>query len=286
MSSLFKNIFSSTTESGSATDHGSETDVVEEKKPYDIQVEKINKFKKIDEDRNIKIYKTSVYDLIDLSLNPYRNNRSVDNSHVFTLTEGIKNSKCVYHNLILIHNLETKVIEVCDGQHRYEALKNLSPTDQKEISCWIHVHEFYTKDDKYIFDFFKKINNNKGISIQELDKHEQLSIIMEYLENEFGSYRGNKRIYDEKLKSEPVWRLEYKKLKDELEKRWDKIRSSSKQEIYNKIKEYNNTFVEKYMDEVYTQKVMKNKNNKEMLTKYNFYLNINFPNNLDIIFMS
>ncbi len=109
---------------------------------------------------------------------------------------------------------------------------------------------------------------------------------MNYIQSEFGSYRGNKRIYEEDVKGNPVWRLEYKELKDELEKRWNKIKEMSKQEVYRKMKEYNNTFLEKYMNERYTEKVMKNKNNKEMLAKYDFYLNINFPDNLDIIFMS
>jgi len=255
-----------------------------EKTPYEIQLEKINKFKKLDEDRNIKIYKISVYDLIDLDLKPYRDNRVVDDSHVFTLTEGIKNTKCIYHNLILIHNTKSQVIQISDGQHRYKALKNLSITDQKEISCWIHIHEFCTDDNNYIFDFFKKINNNKGISIEELDKHEKILIIMKYLQEEFGSYRGNKRIYEEDVKGNPIWRLNYKDLKDELEKKWNKIKIMSKQEIYDKMKKYNDAFLEKYLEERYTEKIMKNKNNKEMLYKYNFFLNINFPNNLDIIF--
>ena len=269
-----------------------------EKTPYEIQIDKINKFKKVDEDRNIKIYKIRVFDLIDLDLKPYRDNRVVDESHIFTLTEGIKNTFCVYHNLILIHNIKNQVIQISDGQHRYKALKNLSVTDQKEISCWVHIHEFFTDDNNYIFDFFKKINNNKGISIEELDKHEKILIIMKYLQEEFGSYRGNKRIYEEDVKGNPVWRLNYKDLKDEIEKRWNKMKMMTKQEIYNKLKEYNDKFLEKYLNERYTEKVMKNKNTieapsgsetlfpnrKDMLNKYNFYLNINFPNNLDLIF--
>jgi hypothetical protein len=228
----------------------------------------------------LNVYKLDASSFIDLDIDVYRDNRMKNLDHINKLKEGIEKTGCLFHNFIVVNNLYNKTIQIYDGQHRYDALRLLLRCRQKEITCFLYIYEINPKENQDVsFNLFKMVNSSIGINKEELNKHEKIKEVMEYIKNMFGKYYGKDRIYDENIKGSPEWRLSYNKLKIEIEKRWDKLCLLNSSDIYMKLKIYNDNCIK---EKVYNR--ISNNESKIKCEKSKFCLNINFPYYLDTIF--
>jgi hypothetical protein len=226
-------------------------------------------------------YILSAYDLLECNLEPYWGQRAIDEIHINTIANGIRNSGGLFHPIILANVIPREEYSILDGQHRYSALSRISETQRKKIFIQVDVINFESEDDQWIMTNYEWINIIKGMPRDQLEKETKATCIVDECVKYFGKFGGGYfKIGDFSEKNKQNSRLIKAKFKQEILERIEKI--SSVEEGFQKVIEYN-----KKCNLHYNQKfkgVRIGKNTFDECIKREFWLGINFPAWLDEVF--
>lgn len=219
---------------------------------------------------------------INLDLKIYWGQRNKDNEHINIISQGIRNSNCLFHPFILFNNIKKEEYTISDGQHRYEALKLLSSTERKNIKIQVDIIDYNEDDEKWLLTQYVWINTTKTISKEKLDNENLVNEIVEYCSNYFGKIGGGHYLIGEFIeKNKNSSRLIKSSLRKELvliiENNNDnnKILGNNKDEICKKIINYNELCNQNYNEKFKYTRI--GKNVLQDCIKRKFWLGINFP---------
>lgn len=257
---------------------------------YKMQVEFLNKLEKLSsieyEDYSIDIFKMNGNQLIRLNPILYKDQRICSFEHVDNIAKHLTGRKIFHHNIILVHNLYSKTIEIYDGQHRIESLKKKGELTREKIDCFVHIYTLNTDDEDYLQKLYDEINVVKGNTVEEKYDQKYAGQLAKEMQKRFGTYYSTSlKIVDlpkDELKYEERWRLSYHELKKEFEKRQVKIKG---EECYKKLEEFNKKCKKECLDEngklddnkinaFFKKYKINNKIVKEKCIKYEFFLGI------------
>jgi len=186
-----------------------------------------------------------------------------------------------WHNFILVNNTHKREIRLYDGNHRYQALQQMSETRQKDILCPVMVWTTNTKDDKYLLEVFNQINCIKGTTDEEEQVRVDVDALTKDLASLFGEYRkGDSYIVEgktqDKLGQNAKWRIAQITLKQELEANIHKIKGLTAEQIFTKMKKVNER---RSQDPELFWSRIKSKASpiQDKMYKYKFYIGVDFP---------
>jgi len=220
-------------------------------------------------------------DLVKLNIQPYWGQRAKDELHINTISNGIKISNMLFHPIILAHIVPKQDYYSLDGQHRLMALLRLSPTQRNMINIQVDVLNYEVEDDKWILQQYEYINTSKGISKVELDNEQNISLLVDECSKKFGNIGGGYKLIDEfSIKNKQNSRLVKSKLKEELLKRYDRLKDV---DVVEKIYEYN-TNCHNNFEGLCKGSGIGKKTKQECIDR-KFWIGVNFPQWLDQVFI-
>lgn len=219
--------------------------------------------------------------LVNMQLNSYWAQREKDKTHIMTISQGIKNSRGLYHPIILANIIPRKEFVILDGQHRYDALFYISKKQREEISIQVDVLSFEQDDDEWILQNYEWINTARGISKQDLDDERKLALVVDQISKKFKHGNGRKLIGDYVIKNKQNSKVNIKELKSEMVKRMNIFKPylTNPDRIISEIIYYNDTFHEN--KDVNLSKTRVGHKVKDECIERKFWLGINFPQWLD-----
>lgn len=226
-------------------------------------------------------YMVTADELVDMQLNSYWAQREKDKSHITTISQGIKNSRGLYHPIILANIIPRKEFVILDGQHRYDALGYISKKQREEITIQVDVIDFEQDDDEWVLQNYEWINTSKGISKQDLDDEKKIALLVDQLSKRFKHSNGRKLIGDYVQKNKQNSRVNIKELKSEMVKRLSLLKPhlTNMDSIISKIIEYNDSCSVNH--ELQFSKTRIGHKVKDECIERKFWLGINFPNWID-----
>jgi hypothetical protein len=219
--------------------------------------------------------------LVNMQLNSYWAQREKDKSHIMTISQGIKNSRGLYHPIILANIIPRKSFVILDGQHRYDALFYISKKQREEISIQVDVLSFEQDDDEWILQNYEWINTARSISKQDLDDEKTLALIVDQISKKFKHENGRRLIGDYVIKNKQNSKVNIKDLKSEMVKRMNIFNPhlTNPDRIISEIISYNDTFHEN--KDINLSKIRVGHKVKDECIERKFWLGINFPQWLD-----
>lgn len=257
---------------------------------YENQVNYLKSLDKLSsieyEDYSIDIFKMNGNQLIKLNPMLYKDQRICSIDHVDNIAKHLTGRKVFHHNIILVHNLYSKTIEIYDGQHRIESLKKKGELTRGKIDCFVHIYTLNTDDEDYLQKLYDEINVVKGNTVEEKYDQKYAGQLAREMQKRFGTYYSTSlKIVDlpkDELKYDDRWRLSYHELKKEFEKRQVKLKG---EDLYKKLEEFNKKCKRECLDEngklddskinaFFKKYKINNKIVKEKCLKYEFFLGI------------
>lgn len=223
----------------------------------------------------------SAENLVNVQLQSYWAQREKDKSHIMTISQGIKNSRGLYHPIILANIVPRKEFVILDGQHRYDALFHISKKQREEIFIQVDVLTFEQDDDEWILQNYEWINTAKGISKQDLDDEKKIALLVDQLSKRFKHSNGRRLIGEYVHKNKQNSRLNIKELKSEMVSRLNlfKPHLNDTEKIISSIVAYNETFNQNH--ELHLCKTRVGHKVKDECIERKFWLGVNFPQWLD-----
>lgn len=211
-----------------------------EEDDYVIKCSKLYSFKLLDIDADVELRKCTGKELTDLMPSLFKYQRALDGNHVFSISSSLPFRKRFYHNFIIVNNSLLRTIEIFDGQHRFQSLRNISDTSRKQITCYLSVYNIESDDEPYLTELFYDINQIKGTTLIEKKHQINCGEISKKIRDLFGTYHSTLyKIVDtpqHELKRSDEWKLSFHALKTELEKRNVTI---TVEELYKKLESFN-----------------------------------------------
>lgn len=228
-----------------------------------------------------KSYIVTADDLVDMQLSSYWAQREKDKNHITTISQGIKNSRGLYHPIILANIIPRKEFVILDGQHRYDALSYISKKQREEITLQVDVIDFEQDDDEWVLQNYEWINTSKGISKQDLDDEKKVALLVDQLAKRFKHSNGRKLIGDYVQKNKQNSRLNIKELKSELVKRLSLLKPhlSDIDKIISFVIDYND-YCNSNQELQFSKTRIGHKVKDECIER-KFWLGVNFPNWID-----
>ena len=220
-----------------------------------------------DKGYNKKGYVLDIKDLKHMNLYPYRHQRECNNTHVNSLKEGIKKTGYLYHPIIVCHIPSRKEYSIIDGQHRFNALKEITKEDvEYNIKVQIDVIDINEDDDSMVMDVYRNVNTCEPINMKQIVLEQDYVKFIQKLKNVFG-----KKVIVENKRKMKHYIIETD-LKNEFMKR-ELLVKYSFDVLLTRIIEINNELKEKM--------ILLNKltdSEKERCAKTDFWLSTDFPN--------
>ena len=206
-----------------------------------------------------KIYYLDMYSFRKLNIQPSPFQRLMNDDHIESLFNSIKNSNKIHHNFIVFDWNNT--FTIADGIHRYEALTNIMPKKLKTIFALVKVYEFKKANEQNVRETFNEINN-----ILPLDKQLQAdcNLYTDYIRQHFNdtyNYKDKQVIkssgMEKQVEEEPNAQRESKKISNKkmyeidsyalkcvVQKYIEEIKEYSCEELYQKLRQFNDSKIE------------------------------------------
>ena len=170
-------------------------------------------------------------------------NRDIDVEKVNEYYESIKENNNIKWSCTAVKETKKDLFHLIDGQHRYEAIKKYLEEDDIEMKCnkslfmIIYIIEDIDNDIEYITDLFKKINNNKPLTLEDLPSL-QISKLATAIKKDPILGKGINDNKNTERSHEP--KIHMRQLKSLLTENIKYIEGMSNEEIIKNIKYLNN----------------------------------------------
>ena len=209
--------------------------------------------------------------VLPFDLKPYKYQRQLLERHVQTIAKGIEQSKIMFHPIILGYNGMKNSLTILDGQHRYQALKRVSPETLRTLMVQLDVI-FFPDNDAEIMTFYKNINTNVPIDPDKLQDELKYVALLEKIKAEF---KDNIKVFvkDDKEKT-PQHIVIDTWLKEELQYK-EILATHTEDQVVAKLLAINNKLKlqEKHMTMI----------ERRMCARNNFYLGVRWPAAIDLL---
>jgi hypothetical protein len=236
----------------------------------------------------VSMYQASAKQFLDADIKNYTFNRPISKEHVadlYTNLSGMNGAYVLFHNFIVAHCPQMEEENqwlLLDGQHRAEALDELSDEEQENIICMILVITFpKTTQIDIVQDTFQKINYNRGTTkiervIQQkiFDDFQTLKDLLVKWTKDLSAQGGKiSCLTRQDPKPNNVrWKLSEKELQQAI-KSHPKLVNKTAEEILDVLKEANTRRQETFQDHL---KHKTDDTKRDMFTK-RFYIGYDFP---------
>jgi hypothetical protein len=199
-----------------------------------------------------KIYYLDMLSFRKLNIQPSPFQRLLNDDHIDSLFNSIKNSNKIHHNFIVFDWNNT--FTIADGIHRYEALTDIPPKKLKTIFALVKVYEFKKANEQNVRDTFNEINN-----ILPLDKQIQVDCnsYADYIRQHFNDnynykdkqvIKTSEHIVNEdepkKFSNKKMYEIDSYALKCVVEKYLVIIKEYTCEEVYQMLRQFNDNKIE------------------------------------------
>jgi hypothetical protein len=217
-------------------------------------------------------YVLSADKVLPFDLKPYKYQRQLLERHVQTIANGIEQSKIMFHPIILGYNGHKNSLTILDGQHRYQALKRLSPNSLQTLMVQLDVI-FFPDNDSEIMTFYKNINTNVPIDPAKLQDELKYVALLEKIKAEF---KDNIKVFvkDDKDKT-PQHIVIDTWLKEELQYR-EILNTYTEDQVLARLHDINETIAKSPSTNLSMIE-------RRMCVRNNFYLGVKWPAAIDLL---
>lgn len=228
---------------------------------------------------NKSVYVIELKDFDNFNLYPYRHQRDENKNHITVLQTGIKETGYLYHPIILCDISSRKELTIIDGQHRYNALKNIRMTN-KQFNMIVEFEIIEIKDtdefnsDNIVMDIYRNVNTCEPVDMRKLLVEKDYVDFIQKLKKKF----GDTCIVDKKNKMK--YYLIERELKKELIAR-ELLVHYSIENLYKKIVRMNDTTEKRKSLEHGVEEGRISEKGIEKCKANNFWLAVYFPEWLD-----
>jgi hypothetical protein len=184
-------------------------------------------------------------------------NRIIDDSKVKEYYDSIKENNDIKWHLSAVKEKSSDNFILIDGQHRYEAIKlYLEKYDiQMECNKFVYVNAIkidnIEKDNEYIIDLFKKINNNKPLTDEDVPSFRITNLIADICKDKILS-KGISR--DPKHHTSHKPRFHVKQLNAFFNTNIKHIENMTNDEIITNLKELNHRLSLMTITDIYSNR--------------------------------
>ena len=244
----------------------------------------------------VSLYQASARQFVESNLPNYNFNREISETHVSDLRNNlsmINGPYVLHHNFVVAHCPELEDQDnrwlLLDGQHRAEALDELSDEVQDHIICIIQVITFpKTTKIERIQETFRKINYIRGTTKEErevqqrtFDDYQTLKDLIVKWTKELSTQGGKLSCLttQDPKPSNVRWKLSEKELQQAI-KTQPKLANKTAEEILDVLKTVNERRQE--TTQVHLTKQTNEDSRRNMFTK-RFYIGYDFPKCLEEI---
>jgi hypothetical protein len=213
---------------------------------------------------NKTVYLTTGDKLNNITFIPYKFQRSVDQTHIENIRNGIIKSKTMYHPIVMAYIKRTE-ISVLDGQHRLLAIKQLPLDISSKIQVQIDMLEF-EEDSLEVTEVYKRVNTRLEIDQDALNQEHKYIELLYLLKEIFPKCISSKRTSVHHINENELL---------EMLKKYNILNRYSIEAAASKI-ETLNLRMKKLINELSLL-------DRKSCTSKEFYIGIEFPDNLQTI---
>jgi hypothetical protein len=206
-------------------------------------------------------------------------NREIKPEIVEKLFENIQDkSNNIVWTLTAIKERKSSHLFLIDGQHRYEAIKNIMQDDidfkeERFVFIQVYLIDNIDTDNEYIIDLFIKINNHTPLNIPDFPSDKNIKLIKKIIEDKI---LKNGISIDEKRLTAHQPRIHKKTLHTKLNEYNDYNKDLTDETIIQNLKIINNYIGLKSYEEIFKNEKEaekdKNKNAWEKAKELKFYI--------------